>query len=128
MYLAIQDAKQIKLAQTELLKQPHEVLPLVPDTFTIGYQGGSFPVDDLRSNGHVWFAHHVDNTSKVHRNWNAFGVATELRLKASNKIVVEANVALNGQSRMVAGLFIKDEKSGNTILVHSGKIGGGRKG
>ena len=46
----------------------------------------------------------------------------------SNDITVEVNFALQGADRRIAGLFALDEKTGNTILLHRGNIGGGRKG
>ncbi len=128
MYITIQKAREIRDAQKLLLGKLHESLPLARATFTIGYQGGNFDAEDLRSNGRVWFVHRVDRDSSVKRNWNAFGDASDLRPNGSNKIIVETNVALDGKSGLVAGLFVKDSESGNRLLIHSGKIGGGKKG
>ncbi|MGH8428528.1 MAG: HNH endonuclease [Gammaproteobacteria bacterium] len=49
-------------------------------------------------------------------------------LKGSNRIVTETNVALDGKSLRVAGLFAKDSDTGSIVLLHRGKVGGGRKG
>lgn len=128
MYVAIQEPKKIEAAQERLITCLNKALPARPETFTIGHQGGNFDVHDLRSNGIIWFAHHVDRSSNVKRNWNAFGIANQLDLKGSNKIVTEANVALDGKSQRVAGLFVEDDQTGNVLLLHSGKVGGGKKG
>lgn len=128
MYVAIQEPKRIEAAQRKLVIRLYKALPARPETFTIGHQGDNFEVDDLRSNGIIWFAHHVDRKSKVQRYWNGFGIASQLVLKGSNKIVTEANVALNGKSQRVAGLFAEDDDTGNIVLLHRGKVGGGKKG
>ena len=128
MYVAIQEPKRIEAAQKKLVTRLNKALPARPETFTIGHQGDNFEVDDLRSNGIIWFAHHVDRKSKVKRNWNGFGIASQLVLKGSNKIVTEANVALDGKSQRVAGLFAEDDDTGNIVLLHRGKVGGSKKG
>ena len=128
MYVAIQEPKKIKAAQGQFVRRLQQALPARPETFMIGYQGGNFEVEDLRSNGLIWFAHHVDTKAAIKRNWNGFGVASQLVLKGSNKIVTEVNVALDGKSKRVAGLFVQDSRTGDILLVHRGKIGGGKKG
>lgn len=128
MYVVVQDSKRIRAAQKLFVKRLHEVLPQRPETFTIGYKGGNFNVSNLRSNGLIWFAHHVDTQSTIQRNWNGFGMATQLVLRGSNKIVVEANVALDGQFRRTGAVFVEDSKTDTPLLLHRGKIGGGKKG
>jgi 5-methylcytosine-specific restriction protein A len=128
MYVALEDAKDIERAQKTLLRELKKALPPWPGKFTFGHQGRNFPVDDLRSNGLIWFIYHKDTVSKIKRHWNAFGIADQLRPKGSNKIVAETNVALRGGSRRVAGLFVRDATTKRLLLVHSGKVGGGKKG
>jgi 5-methylcytosine-specific restriction protein A len=127
MYTAIQGTKKIEAAQDQLIRRLKKALPARPETFVIGHMGGNFEVEDLRCNDSIWFAHHVFTQFPIKRNWNAFGLANQLIIKGSNKIVAEVNVALDGESKQVAGLFVQDD-SGNILLVHRGKIGGGRKG
>ncbi len=128
MYVAIQDPKIIEAVQKKFVKSINKALPARPETFTIGYQGGNFEVDNLRSNGIIWFSHHVTRKAKIQRYWNGFGIADQLVLKGSNKIITQANVALNGKSHRVAGLFAKDNETGKIVLLHRGKVGGGKKG
>ena len=49
-------------------------------------------------------------------------------LPGSNNITVEVNPAIDGVNRRVNGLFAVDDKTGHTVLLHRGRIGGGRKG
>lgn len=95
--------------------------------FTIGHQGASDPQPSLIANAQIWFVHHKLTESATPRHWNVFGLTRNLDESASNAIVVEINIPLSGYSRKVAGLFARDEK-GRIFLLHSGKIGGGRKG
>ena len=62
----------------------------------------------------------------VPRFWNAFGVFDPKR--QSQTITVEINIAVNSNTARVAGFFAEDFASGDTFLLHSGKVGGGRKG
>ena len=49
-------------------------------------------------------------------------------LRRSNNITVEVNPAIHGVNRRVAGLFAVDDKTDHTVLLHRGRIGGGKKG
>ncbi len=89
----------------------------------IGYRGrnATYPI---KHNQTVWFM------SKKHDNrsmfWNAFGLDPDKNKQ--NNIVVEINIPTDGVALKVAsGMFAVDEM-GSIFLLHSGRIGGGRKG
>lgn len=128
MYVALENQKEVAAAQQKLLNELNSVLPIVTSKITIGFQSGNFAVDNLRSNGQIWYIHNVYNDFSVPKYWNAFGLSKDLRLTGSNSIAAEVNVPLEGASGLVAGQFVIDSESNNLMLVHSGKIGGGRKG
>lgn len=130
MLTAIKNKRQIQSAQDEFLGRSFASLPKVDGQFTIGHQGDNFYLDDLRSNGIVWFGYFKHKDAKVPRHWNGFGLLSELSISGSNSIVTEANVALDGKhpkAKSVAALFAKDER-GKMVLIHTGKVGGGKKG
>lgn len=123
MLTAITDPENIQNAQALLERRLQEVLPKRDKSYTIGYQGGNIKTENLLADHRIWFM-----SSKLeNRYWNAFGLAGKLNTKSSNDIVVEINIPLEGLKKKVAGLFAKDS-TGNTILLHRGKIGGGKKG
>lgn len=59
------------------------------------------------------------------RYWNAFGIGKPQPKKLAY-IICEINYPLEGINKRVAANWVKDGK--DYLLVHSGKIGGGRKG
>ena len=68
--------------------------------------------------------------SGVHNEPESVFIFTGIRtaLRRSNTITVEINIALDVLSRRVGGLFARDDATGNTVLLHRGRIGGGKKG
>lgn len=130
MHTVIKSKRQIQSTQREFLDRLFASLPRVDGQFTIGHQGSNFNLDDLRSNGIVWFGHFKDDNAKVPRFWNGFGLSIELTISGSNSIITEANVSLDGnhpKAKSVAAFFAKDER-GKKVLIHTGKVGGGKKG
>ncbi len=124
MYKAIRDPKRIASAQKSFLRRMRKELPTKIPNIVVGYQGGSMKLKKAFANNIIWFAHELQDDKKGLRNWNIFGAGKPV-LKRSNGIAVEVNIALQ---KRLAGIFALDEKTGNTILLHSGKIGGGREG
>jgi hypothetical protein len=70
----------------------------------------------------IWYAPAVISGS---RYWNAFG--TKDPQGSSVPITCEVNLPLHGIDRRIGGAAASDEQ-GRTILVHRGRIGGGREG
>lgn len=77
-------------------------------------------------NGRHWFhGRTIAPKGSNERYWNAFG---EYEPQGSLSIVVEVNVPKSSVNAAIAGFYAKDRESGSTFLMHSGRIGGGRKG
>lgn len=93
----------------------------------IGYPGGN--TDQIVyavGEGELYVAFgRPDANGATPRYWNAFG---EFRNRASSQeITVEINIAVDGNPGRVAGFFAKDGH-GDIYLMHTGRVGGGRKG
>lgn len=89
----------------------------------IGFPGGNDEGDLYWSNNlKIWFF------SKKYDNlyWNAFGTQEPIE-NGNNSITTEINLIRSGFNKRRAGAFAKDNE-GEYYLVHSGKIGGGKKG
>jgi len=128
MLTAIERRADIASAQKKLKAHLEKSLGIRHGNYTVGYQGGKIAVGALRANDRIWYATKMDRKSAVPRFWNAFGISSRLALSRSNVIAVEVNVALEASGRQVAGLFAKDNATGHAVLLHSGKIGGGKGG
>jgi 5-methylcytosine-specific restriction protein A len=126
--MAIADTTNIKQAQGAFQDRLNAVLKEREGAFTIGYQGGNKEFNSLRANDKIWFAHMVNKERATPCHWNAFGLADQLNINASNPIAVEINIPLSGVPRNVGGLFAVDTKSDKIWLLHRGKVGGGKKG
>ncbi len=90
----------------------------------VGYKGGQQKGVDIYWNAEsgLWAGfEEADN-----RYWNIFGMQDPSTLQ-NLSIVVEINMPTEGKNRDVAAVFAKDTK-GRCYVVHSGKVGGGRKG
>jgi 5-methylcytosine-specific restriction enzyme A len=125
---AITIAAGIRKAQKLLQDILNKALPKREGTYTIGYQGGNMDFTSLRANERIWNTHMAIEEESTPRHWNAFGLAKELKLNTSNPIVVEINIPLEGAQRRVAGLFAVDTSNNRLLLLHRGKVGGGKKG
>lgn len=90
---------------------------------SLGFQGDSFTTTVFYSPSFdFWFsAHENDN-----RYWNAFGIG-EPQEGRSTSINVEINFPFEGVNRNIGGAFGHNLK-GEVLLLHRGKIGGGRVG
>lgn len=127
MFIALSKRQEVADAQKQLKEALYSQLPARDRSYTIGFQGGNMEVANLRANGSIWCILDKTSDDSAARYWNAFGLSESLKVSVSNVIVVEINVPISGYNGNVAGLFARDE-NGNTWLLHSGKIGGGRKG
>lgn len=97
------------------------------ERLTIGHQGGNFD-NEVYYNDDIWYSTILldgDDVSIV-RYWNGFGLGK--REDGNQIIVVEINPPFSGATKRVAGLFAKDERTGDYFVLHRGKIGGGREG
>ncbi len=112
----------IKRSQMEFEKQfkqfTDERIPV-----RLGYSGGNFEgTVSWASKLGIWAYQEADKN----RYLNYFGLGKP-RKHSMVPITCQINIPLRGIDRRVAGAFTED-KSGVTLVTHSGKIGGGRKG
>jgi hypothetical protein len=103
--------KQLKLVCTETV------------VCKLGYQGYSDKRTVFYSRKfNFWFAAYKSSN----RYWNAFGFGRPLP-GGNNSITVEINIPFEGIDRSIGGVFAHDS-AGEVLLLHRGKIGGGRAG
>ena len=127
MLTAIHHPRRISAAQNRFCQRIRkELRTKIPDV-AVGFQGGHLKVNEIVSNGKIWFAYQSLHDLDVPRHWNAFGAGSPA-LRRSNDITVEVNVAFREVYRKLAGVFAVNDKTGDTILLHRGKVGGGKKG
>jgi hypothetical protein len=90
---------------------------------TLGYQGSSEDEEVYYSEEfNFWFSTHPN----YNRYWNAFGYG-EPSKERNNSITVEINPPYEGVNRNIGGVFGHDN-NGDVLVLHRGKIGGGRVG
>ncbi|MHB8655698.1 MAG: hypothetical protein ACYDA9_17675 [Terriglobia bacterium] len=89
-------------------------------TIKAGHPGETHELDGfwIASEG-IWVGFRVLRN----RYWNAFG----LGLQASNSIICEINIPIEGENVQIAGVFAQEENN-LTWVLHRGRIGGGKKG
>ena len=127
MHTAIHHRRRIAGAQNRLLRRIRKELRTRIPNVVVGFQGDHLEPQEVFANNRIWFAHQSLENAGVLRYWNALGSGPPA-LRRSNNITVEVNPAIHGVDRRVAGLFALDDKTGHTVLLHRGRIGGGRKG
>lgn len=90
---------------------------------TLGYQGSSEDQEVYYSEKfNFWFTAHPN----YNRYWNAFGFGRPSE-ERNNSITVEINPPYEGINRNIGGVFAHD-KNGEVLVLHRGKIGGGKVG
>lgn len=119
---------ELRDAQRNLEEVLHRRMRRCPGSYMIGHQGGSSTGNTVQANGRIWYCGKTLRNEAVPRYWNAFGLISDLRPTGSNRIAVEINPPLSGSSGRVAGVFARDLKTGATVVLHTGKIGGGKTG
>ena len=127
MYTAIHHQHRIASAQKSLLRRIRKELhTMIPD-IVVGFKGDHRKFSEVFTNNRIWFACQSLENVGVSRYWNAFGSGQPV-LRRSNNITVEVNPAIYGVDRRVAGLFADNDETDHTVLLHRGRIGGGREG
>jgi len=91
----------------------------------IGHQGGSF-VDTVFHGAGLWYSTYREEEVEIPRYWNGFG--TGKSDDTDQIIAVEINMPVEGYEARVSGVFARDDGSGEYLVLHRGRIGGGRKG
>jgi len=98
---------------------------------TIGFRVGRGEKNPLmpvysNGNGQIWFCSLALREANIPRYWNAFGLFDPSRPRQT--ISVELNIPIDTNNQQVAGFFARDSETGRVYLLHSGRVGGGRKG
>lgn len=122
MYSIIEDRHEIKRLQNKFAEKLRQNLPSKQKCL-VGFPGGSYISETYFSEKHnFWYTNKETNS----RFWNAFGLG-QPEISKSNSLVGEINFPYSGIDRRIGGVFAKDMK-GNVVVLHRGKIGGGKKG
>jgi len=125
MFKIITDRDEVRESQNILEASLAKILEMESD-YTIGFPSGSWECP-VKYNDSIWHTGYEIKDSSP-RHWNGFGLSEGLNENKSNNITVEINIPTNGINRRVAGLFVRNEDTNALLLMHKGKIGGGRKG
>lgn len=88
----------------------------------VGSPGGAFSAQFMYFEAHDFW---VVSEESDNRYWNGFGIGRPIA-ERNNSIACEINFPYDGINRRIAGVWGKD--ADQIILLHRGKIGGGRKG
>jgi hypothetical protein len=127
MLQVLESAAEIKAAEAQLRGTFTESAVEFRST-NVGYQGGDADVNVYwRPDVGVWGVFEAWPLRQPTRYWNAFGVEDPTGV-SSLSITCEINPPLAGASRVTAGAFARESEIGSLLLLHSGRIGGGRPG
>ena len=122
MVSIVTDEKQITKYQKAFIQKLRSIC-LQKIEIIVGYQGFSEPVTAFYSSKYNFWYSSQKSTNKY---WNAFGIGIP-NANSSNSITVEINPPFSGINRNIGGVFGQTNK-GEILVLHRGKIGGGRKG
>lgn len=125
--MLIQVSSKTEIAKCQSIMKK-ALINSLPDKglYTIGYHSGSID-SQIYSDSEIWFSPNITHTDEK-KYWNGFGLSKNLSKTKSNSITVEINILHGEANNRIAGAFVKDDKTGDIYLTHSGKVGGGRKG
>ena len=122
MITVVTDRQQIKTLHGKFHKRLDKFLTEDIDCW-VGYPSGSFE-DTVRYSPEldIWISQdELDN-----KFWNGFGVGRPIEGK-NNSLNGEINFPYEGNYRRIAGAFAIED-NGNILVLHRGKIGGGKPG
>lgn len=122
MITIISDRKEIKKLHKQFQKKLQEFFTEKIDCW-VGFPGGSF--QDI-----VHYSHDLDfwvSTQELDtRYWNGFGIGKPYE-GSNNSLNGEINFPYEHINRRIAGAFAIED-NGNILVLHRGKIGGGKHG
>ena len=122
MFKTVSDEKEIRRLHSIFSKKMENHLT-ERMTVHVGYKGENKLLEvSYSSDLNIWWTFQKLSD----RHWNSFGVGIPSR-KSNNSITCEINYSIQGFNTSLAGGFAANEE-GEVILIHSGRIGGGRKG
>jgi hypothetical protein len=122
----IKNKRMIKMLHNKFIKalevyKSEEIIALT------GHKGNSYhkKVSYSKELDIWWDMGGISQGNSGDRFWNAFGIGKPVPKKLAN-IICEINYPTEGINKRVAAVWVQDKDE--YILLHSGKIGGGRKG
>lgn len=117
--------RENRKAQARLEERLKEALP-VEEIDTIGFRPATvrLPVRRSGSSGLWWAGYEIDRVGTTPRFWNAFGTFAG---NGPLRIDLEINIRTADKGR-TQGFFARTEETGELILMHSGVMGGGKRG
>lgn len=127
MFVLVDATAAKRRAQAQLERNLKSVLDH-QGSLNIGFRGDNFDHDVFGFGpGELWASFKPpEQEGSTRRFWNGFGIFQPDR--AAQNITVEINIPLETNQERAAGFFAEDPLTGAVYLMHSGKIGGGRKG
>lgn len=91
----------------------------------IGYPSGTVFGATVWADREYWYHTRDQRDEGTPRRLNWFGL---FRTKHNLQITVEINVPFEGRNDQAAGYFVRDPRTNDTFLAHSGRVGGGTPG
>ncbi|MES5488706.1 hypothetical protein QMZ05_38700, partial [Bradyrhizobium sp. INPA03-11B] len=126
MLSLVEEANKKKATQATLERNLKKVLKR-QGVHNVGFPGGNVDIQLYSVGpGELWAAFGGASKNAIPRYWTPFGVYQPDNHAQS--ITVEINIPLDDNTAQVAGFFAEDDETGDTFLMHSGKVGGGRPG
>ncbi len=127
MFVLVDSTASKRRAQAQMERNLKSVLDH-QGSMNIGFRGDNFD-HEIYGFGpdQLWASFKPpEQEGSTKRFWNGFGIFQPDR--AAQNITVEINIPLETNQERAAGFFAEDPLTGGIYLMHSGKIGGGRKG
>lgn len=125
MYVLLETRQEISTAQQSLEKKFKKAFPSL-ETRDIGYPSGTEYDAKVSTDGHYWFfSRNYSARGKKPRRFNWFGLLSE---RGALNISVEVNTFHEGRDNSISGFYARDAETGHIYLMHSGRVGGGKKG
>jgi len=122
MITVVTDKQEIKKLHKQFHKRLDKYLTEEIDCW-VGYPSGSFE-DTVKYSTEldIW----ISKAEHKNKYWNGFGVGRPIEGK-NNSLNGEINFPYEGNYRRIAGAFAIED-NGNILVLHRGKIGGGKPG
>ena len=124
MLRIITSKKEIKFCQEELFHLLNKMMTGKSKLYIGSMGGGEEYLVTYSKNLGIWWYKGISDNRK--RYWNAFGFGNSPETLTQDYFI-EINYPIEGINKRVAAIWAQDE-AGKIFLLHSGKMGGGKKG
>ncbi len=123
-YELIEDAKSLRSVRKSLIKVVKDAAS-ERGNLLVGHQGDTFPVDAFYLEAYnMWTAFDSGDNETL---WNTYGLGNPFKANGSRDMVCHLTVPSEGINRRTGAAYARDG-GGSPLILHRGKIGGGRKG